>query len=216
MNRTTIDWPYDLKFTHNPSIGCKHNCQYCYARQLHDKRHIAYINGAKLPHQYALPFNEYQFFEDRLVEPLKIQKPATIFIGSMCDQFGDWVPETDINEILHYCKKAPQHLFMFLTKNGKRLYDFDFPSNCAVGVTVTSYKDVMNITAINMLNTDAKKFVSIEPIMSDFSGIEFNVDTAIVGAMTNQGKNNIIPKKNWINSINHNNIHFKKNIKKYL
>ena len=213
MNRTKIDWP-NLKFTHNPCVGCKHNCHYCYARKLHDMRHKAYLEGKKLPHQYALPFSEYQFFEERLIEPLKVKKPATIFIGSMCDQFGDWVPKHHIEETILYCKKAPQHTFMFLTKNAKRLYDFEFPNNCMVGATITSSKDIMNITAINMLQTDAKKFVSLEPLLDDFSGHELKVDLVIAGAMT--GKGSIKPKKEWTRSINHKNIHFKENIQAYL
>jgi protein gp37 len=56
--------------TWNPIVGCTPSspgCDHCYARELHNMRHKAYMEG-KLQNckQYAEPFSKVQLFEDRL------------------------------------------------------------------------------------------------------------------------------------------------------
>lgn len=213
MNKTTIDWP-NLTHTINIGVGCKHGCPYCYARQLHNKRHKAYLEGAKLPAQYALPFNEYQYFPERLLDMIKGSNPKTVFIGSMCDQLGAWVPNGNIDDILLYCSKAPQHTYMMLTKNPVRYLEFNFPNNVMIGATITKQSDP-GIKIMQHLSSRARPFLSLEPLLGSFDGVSFKgIELLIVGAMT--GKNAVKPKKEWIDSIQHDNIHFKNNIKKYL
>ena len=58
-------------------------------------------------------------------------------------------------------------------------------------------------------------FVSIEPLLGDFKHDDLSgFDLIIVGAMT--GPNAIVPKQEWIKSIEHPNIFYKDNIKLYL
>ena len=70
---------------------------------------------ASFPFGFSPTFHRY-----RLNEPLYKKKPQNIFVGSMCDLFGDWVPDTWIQLVLDACKAAPQHRYLFLTKNPKR------------------------------------------------------------------------------------------------
>jgi protein gp37 len=49
-----------------------------------------------------------------------VGKPQTVFVGSMGDLFGDWVPDEWVEAVFVACAKAPQHTYVFLTKNPKR------------------------------------------------------------------------------------------------
>lgn len=226
LNKTNIDWinPKDewkLDYTWNPIIGCNNSCYYCYARKLHNKRHEAYKEGKKMPIQYAKPYEEIQFIELRLDVFAKNIKPSTIFVGSMCDMFNYCVPEEWITKVLRICNLNTQHRFMFLTKTPERYNDFNFGENCWLGTTAINGSDpnIDILYEISQYKQNNKFFLSIEPLL----GGQFNpgsfvgFDLIIVGAMT--GKDSVIPKYEWINSIKetkHHNIHYKNNIKKYL
>ena len=57
---------------------------------------------------------------DRFSQPQKWKEPRNIFVCSMADLFGDWVPAEWIHEVFNAARKAPQHRYMFLTKNPER------------------------------------------------------------------------------------------------
>ena len=195
IRKTKIDW---TDYSWNPVIGCKHNCLYCYAKR-----------WAK---RYGKSF-EPAWSENQYRKPYKIKKPSRIFVCSLADLFGDWVPNEWIEKVLQAVKDNPQHTFQFLTKNPKRYLEFEFPSNCWLGVTI----DYPNQQKIDLLKKkkDNYKFISFEPLFGNMSGLDISdIDLAIVGAMTGPGA--IVPEKEWISSIRHPNIFYKKNIKKYL
>lgn len=196
MNKTNIEW---CDYTWNPVVGCKHGCSYCYARKINNRFKI-------IP-----KWDEPQFFSERMEQPIKAKPGSKIFVGSMCDLFGEWVPSDWIHEIIDVCRAVDDVTFMFLTKNPKRYNEFDFPKNCQVGVTVTTGKGT-HMYAIASMN---KTFLSIEPLLGSFENtIIQGYDLVIVGAMTGPGA--IKPKKEWIESIKHPNIFYKENIKKYM
>lgn len=211
MNRTKIEW---ADYTFNPVVGCygpdgtkekPNNCKYCYAKRI-AKRFFK-----------DNPDFEPRFYPERLKEPYWVKKPSKIFVCSMADLFGDWVSSFWIDDILEVVRNNPRHTFQFLTKNPKRYLEFDFPENCWLGATIESedffYRK--GFLGIKKIKNNNYTFVSIEPILGEFSPIFFqNLDLVIVGAMT--GPNAIVPKKEWIKSIKHPNIFWKNNIKKYL
>ena len=205
MNKTAIDWPYRPLFTHNPIMGCKTGCVYCYAKRMNTR--FKWIPSWENP----------VFFHKRLTDPLKYKKPLVIFVGSMCDMFGDWICSDWIKEIIYNCLGSPQHTFMFLTKNPKRYLDFDFPDNCMLGCTITHDGEsaIINRDIMKRLKMKGNRtFVSIEPIFSGFSGINFSMfDLVIIGAQT--GHKPVMPQREWIDSIIHPNIYYKKNIIKH-
>lgn len=57
---------------------------------------------------------------DKLSEPSNWKKPRTIFVCSMADMFGEWVPDDWIKQVFEACEAAPQHRYLFLTKNPAR------------------------------------------------------------------------------------------------
>lgn len=143
--KTKIDW---CDSTWNPVTGCLHGCEYCYARKIaerfggasethnneccHECQWITegtgeiheldepiydFDNGRNAP--YPFDFDP-TFHRYKLDEPQRWKKPRNIFVCSMADLFGDWVPDEWIKEVFAACEKAPQHRYLFLTKNPGR------------------------------------------------------------------------------------------------
>lgn len=218
MSKSKIEWCNE---TWNPIVGCERNCYYCYARDLHNKRHEAYLKG-KLQNfkQYAKSFNEIQFLPERLEKPCTTKKPSTIFVGSMSDP--EYWDQDNFEDIINVCKNHPQHTFMFLTKNWGAYCNFSFPNNVVLGITLT-FECVIDCSQQMYGFKDIKKhrkFISIEPLLGCVKQNNniYDYEQIIVGPMT--GKNSIAPKKEWIDSIKKNipedKIFWKNNIKKYL
>lgn len=112
LNTTAIEW---CDRTWNPVTGCLQGCPFCYARKIAHR-----FNGTK-----AFPngFNP-TFYPERLPDPVKMKKPQVIFVCSMADLFGSWVPHEWIEQVINSCMAAPQHSYIFLTKNPDRMKEF--------------------------------------------------------------------------------------------
>jgi len=116
--------------TWNPVTGCLHKCPYCYAAKIAKRFGGNFTMSRASPHGllelYGKPENPFPdkfdptFHRYRLDEPQKIKKPQNIFVCSMADLFGDWVPDEWIQRVFDACKAAPQHRYLFLTKNPER------------------------------------------------------------------------------------------------
>lgn len=126
-----IEW---TDFTWNPVGGCQHACRWrmpdgkiaiCYAESTANVMNRAYPHG----------FEHHYFREHMLSAPLKQKKPSRIFMDSMSDLMGSWVPEDQINRVFEVCRKAEWHNFQLLTKNAPRLLKFDLPPNVWAGVS---------------------------------------------------------------------------------
>lgn len=134
--KTKIDW---CDATWNPVTGCLHGCEYCYARRIAERfgkhlmpifTHYSVLNepvrevrgicaGKVLPYPFDFTPTYHRY---KLGEPSRWTKPRTIFVCSMADLFGDWVPDEWIEEVFQACKAAPQHRYLFLTKNPDRYF----------------------------------------------------------------------------------------------
>jgi len=222
MQKTKIDW---ADMTWNPVTGCLHDCEYCYARVIANRFGGRWIQnivenvkqddgnlrelGIPLPYQvkkgaflcnatYPFAFSP-TFHRYRLGEPAKIKKPQNIFVCSMADLFGEWVPAEWINAVFEACGKAPQHRYLFLTKNPKRYCEIlqeETADNLWFGTTITNCSET-NIFCSNMDNT----FVSIEPLQSEIKKIDHYLKWVIIGTETGNRKGKVIPKREWIESI---------------
>lgn len=153
------------------------------------------------PYGFTPCFNRYRFDDFNKITG------KNVFVCSMADMFGNWVPDRWISEIFTTCERRSEHNYLFLTKNPKRYIDFfnrgELPGsdNFWYGTTITDP---------NMLYAYSKgfsvthhTFLSIEPILEDFG--KFGGDTfaewVIIGAETGNRKNKVIPKKEWIDNI---------------
>ena len=78
------------------------------------------VVNAPYPFGFTPTFHRY-----RLGDPARKQRPRNIFVCSMADLFGAWVPTKWIMEVLDACLAAPQHNYLFLTKNPRRYTELD-------------------------------------------------------------------------------------------
>ena len=62
--------------------------------------------------------------EKALLQPLKWKAPRKVFVCSMTDLFGTWVPDEWIDRIFAVMAWAPQHTFIVLTKRAKRMQEY--------------------------------------------------------------------------------------------
>lgn len=159
------------------------------------------------PCGFAPTFHEY-----RLDEPQRWKKPRTIFVGSMCDLFGKWVPDEWIREVFAACDKAQQHRYMFLTKNPSRYKDLvnllpvhRRPPNVAEMWFGHSYTGIGDYRPISLPSVYSR-FISIEPLLHSLSEQDMMVvaatnDWIIIGAETGNRKGKVTPDKRWVNGI---------------
>jgi protein gp37 len=232
IHRTKIEW---CDATWNPISGCLHGCAYCYAAKLtkrfqpkpdewpeqgnvttarHDGRCYIelkptilrdadgkYLRSTPYPKGFAPTFHAHK------LENLSAAKmPRRIFVGSMADMLGDWVPDEWIAKIFQACKSAPQHTYLFLTKNPRRYTElaksgllpedgnYWFGSSCPAQDTEFWRSDRHNT------------FVSVEPIHGNFDRIEKEqqfkkTGWLIIGAETGNRKGKIIPEREWVQNI---------------
>lgn len=59
--------------------------------------------------------------EETLQQPIKWRKPRTIFVCSMTDLFGRFVPDEAILRVLAMMANASHHVFIVLTKRARRM-----------------------------------------------------------------------------------------------
>lgn len=141
----------------------------------------------------------------KLDEVQKWKKGRNIFVCSMADLFGAWAPDSWIEEVFSACEKAPQHRYLFLTKNPQRYGELaragKLPqrSNMWYGSTLDSMK-AKRYPGRLLDNT----FISIEPLTEymDVGPGSFGRDQwVIIGAETGNRKGRVTPRKEWIDKI---------------
>lgn len=216
MDKTKIEW---CDSTWNPVTGCYHKCPYCYARGIanrfsghgekwnDDKIHVlnekVYAEEAEKAQPY--PYGFVPTLHRYRLNEYEKKKGRTIFVCSMADLFGSWVPDSWIEEVFTACEKAPQNRYLFLTKNPKRYIDLarsgKLPAKDNMWYGTTATEPGENF----FLGEDYHTFVSIEPILRDYNKEIADICDAfqwvIVGAETGNRKGKIIPEQEWIESI---------------
>lgn len=162
-------------------------------------------NKAKTTVQ-AYPYNfEPTYHRYRLDQPTKWVKPRNIFVCSMADLFGDWVPDSWIKEVMTAANKAPQHRYLFLTKYPFRYSHYGVPQdeNKWYGTSITDEK---SMTRANSLHTK-NSFLSIEPLIGDLKPENWGRDYfkkirwIIIGAETGNRPNKKTPQREWVDKI---------------
>lgn len=120
------------------------------------------------PYSFDPTFHRY-----KLGEPQRWKKPRNIFVCSMADLFGDLVPDEWIAEVFKACEAAPQHRYLFLTKNPARFgsingwnhrYNNEYAKdNMWFGTTITRQHELNRMLKLPYGN--AHTFLSVEPIL---------------------------------------------------
>jgi protein gp37 len=142
-----------------------------------------------------------RFFPERLDQPQKVKADSRIFVCSMGDLFGKWVPRGWVDPVLRVAQECPQHTLLFLTKNPKGMQPFEFPDNCWVGISADNPRDADDRLAILGGVRAAHTFVSFEPLLDDIcDGTHLDgLGWVIVGAQT--GPSAVKPQKEWVENI---------------
>lgn len=83
----------------------------CYYNKIEDLESIETDIKAPYPYGFKPTFHRY-----RLNDYIG-KKGRNVFVCSMADLFGKWVPDDWKIEVLETCAKAPQHNYLFLTKD---------------------------------------------------------------------------------------------------
>lgn len=113
-DNSDIEW---TDATWNPVRGCvkvSPGCKHCYAETFAERWRG--ISG----HAYERGF-EPRLVPEKLDEPLRWTRPRTIFVNSMSDLFGDFVPDAYIDQVLARMLLAYRHTYQVLTKRAERL-----------------------------------------------------------------------------------------------
>ena len=227
MNKTKIDW---CDSTWNPVTGCLHGCEYCYARGIAnrfsgggekwsddnlfvlDEKFYAEESEKAEPYPYGFMPTLHRYRLDEYAN----KKGRNIFVCSMADLFGEWVPDSWIEEVFTACRNAPQHNHLFLTKNPDRYVDLQdkgklvHSNNMWFGASATNENQFIKaIRAFGDLKFSTKTFLSAEPLIEDITPTEYWNDCiictitnwVIVGAETGRRKDKVIPERSWIRSI---------------
>ncbi len=208
-----IEW---AEYSWNPIAGCKHRCRWtmpdgsiaiCYAEEVAlGIAHRTYPDG----------FEAHYWHKRRLKEPLKVKEPARIFLDSMADLMGHWVPDKQIETVLDITRQAYWHSFQLLTKNAPRLLKFNFPENVWLGVSsppdFMMGKPLSKQSQEKMLERSLKVLSQIQgvpwisfeplswdvaPIMADYPGA---IDWAVIGAASN-GKRKYQPEARHVQNL---------------
>lgn len=241
--KTKIDW---CDSTWNPVTGCLHGCEYCYARRIAERfgsnqmpiftdypvlhepvrctDTYAYmrntgISAGKIqpyPFDFLPTFHRY-----KLDEPQRWKNPRNIFVCSMADLFGDWVPDEWIDAVISSTQSALQHRYLFLTKNPKRYDDWlerfeegrakgiEEVANCWFGASASTNKELdranesralwLSIEPIReRIATDENQFMEVDP----YIGYEQKRwEWVVIGAETGNSKHKIVPKREWVEEI---------------
>ena len=215
----------------NPVTGCRHGCEYCYARRIaerfngyfgndgiHDLKEPVrdkwrdeetgeVILGRKEPFPYAFAPTFHRY---RLDQPQKKREPQTIFVCSMADLFGEWVPDEWIASVFDSCRKAPQHRYLFLTKNPARYIRLasalKLPAEPNFWYGVSAERHDKAEAAFRHLPAGWRGFnffLSAEPLHGNINlpALATWPKWVILGAETGAGKSKHRPRMDWIADI---------------
>lgn len=254
-DKTKIDW---ADATWNPVTGCLHGCEYCYARRIAerfgkaatvvcDEEGLAEYGGMICAdgscHDLQCPIEDYgrtgraapypfefdpTFHRYRLDIPAHWTKPRTIFVCSMADLFGEWVPDEWIAEVFKACLKAQQHRYLFLSKNPGRYSDLhrkgilpetphfwygaSFDHSNWNRETIPGRKTTFSINRKPVhdagdyyfpIYPEKNRFVSFEPLLYDIGA---NIGSTggkwhIIGAETGNRKGRVQCQREWVEHI---------------
>jgi len=165
-----LDNDYPIR-TWNPIVGCKYHCYNdgCWASRM-SKR----INGMGQSDRYLEGFDRPKLISKELEK--RFNSEAIVFVTSMGDMWGDWVPDSWIKKVLETCRKNLDATFFFETKNPLRYFNFldVIPPKSILSSTIETNRDYNSsgapsvekrYLAMSRLRWN-NKHISIEPIVN--------------------------------------------------
>ncbi len=221
MNKSQFGW---CDFSWNPVTGCKRRCNFCYGSNLasrlcgtvrinlgnpqiqsnlknrlfvlekpfhNEEDHVLLFPAGFEPtlHRYRL----------RMVADKK--KPANIYVCSMGELFGDWVPLEWIKTVFEACQAAPWHNYLFLTKNPSRYAELNHlgllprQDNFWYGTRIDGDTEAF-------ISDQYHTFLCIEPLNDFIDGFRLpQTEWIILGCNKLLPSRRNLPKRDWIDAI---------------
>ena len=185
FNLTTdlVGW---ASWTWNPVTGCDHGCVYCYAREIAESlqgRGVGYDNGFAPtfhPDRLDAPANS-KVPDSALVDP----RDGRVFVCSMADLFGKWVPKEWIDQVFASCEASPQWEYLFLTKFPSRYKSLTLPKGTWAGASVDTQRRVVPTMEAMAATTASVRWLSLEPLLEPLRFPSLAMfDVIVIGAQT--------------------------------
>ena len=187
-----IEW---ARWSWNPVTGCLHNCDYCYARDIAERFYEQKFEPTFLPDRLAAPGNTK--VPERAAADIGYRN---VFVCSMADLFGKWVPEDWIDAVFDQVRAHPQWNFLFLTKFPQRLAEREWPVNAWCGTTVDTQARVKIAERAFRDVKAGVRWLSVEPMMErlTFSSLEMFNWIVIGGATKSTQTPAFDPPMEWV------------------
>jgi protein gp37 len=194
QDNNSVEWALQ---THNPITGCWHNCPYCYARDIAERFYPQKFQPSLWPDRLAIPLYRHPPKEADTDPSYR-----NVFVCSMADLFGQWVPAEWIEAVLGVSRKAKDWNFLMLTKFPQRYKEFDLPDNVWAGTSIDMQARVPNAERA-MRECKAKiKWLSIEPLIEPIT-IDLSIFQWIVigGASKSSQTPEWRPPRAWVEDL---------------
>jgi protein gp37 len=173
-------------WTWNPITGCLHGCRYCFAREI--------ATNGRFSAAFPAGFTPV-FHPERLTAPANTRIPvkhrgdpswSRVFVGSMADNYGRWVPESWLVAVHEVMSEHPQWQYITLTKFPARYIGLDMPAGAWVGTSVDTQARVrIAQDAFSRIDGVAVKWLSLEPLLEPLRFDDLSMfDWVVIGAQT--------------------------------
>jgi protein gp37 len=190
-----VEWAW---WTWNPVTGCEHNCVYCYARDIANRFYPEKFTPTFRPERLEAPRNT--------TYPEKARTEIgwrNVFVCSMADLFGRWVPDQWIEDVFTSCRKSPQWNYLFLTKFPLRYESLRFPETAWVGTSVDEQRRVANAEKAFAKVKAPIKWLSVEPLREPLKFTRLDLfDWVVIGGQSvSTGAPEFLPPFEWVADI---------------
>jgi len=173
-------------WTWNPVTGCLHGCRYCYAREMAVRRSYreAYPVGfTPLFHSERLNAPANMVVPDKARDDLRLGR---VFVCSMADLYGQWVPDEWIERVHASCIANPHWEYLMLTKFPRRYVGLQLPPTAWIGTSVDEQKRVrLAEEAFRNISGVRVKWLSLEPLLAPLQFTDMSMfDFVVIGSQS--------------------------------
>lgn len=184
----SIEW---AQWSWNPVTGCKHDCPYCYARDIALSERMQ--QASLYPNGFDPTFRSLSLNGPKNTKVPKEAAADTryrnVFTCSMADLFGRWVPIEWINAVMMAARGNPQWNFLFLTKFPQRLAEVEIPDNAWMGTTVDMQARVKNAERAFEKVNGGVRWLSVEPMIEPLKFERLDLfDWVVIGGASSSSK----------------------------